>query len=102
MCAAMRAMPNTFLAPAGVRAWPPRAGVRLLGELPLDARIREDADGGRPTVAAEPGSRRAQLYFEMARRTGAALAPPRRDRSIVFSEHRRRTVLKGAAQVNQG
>ncbi len=47
-----------------------QAGVRLLGELPLDARIREDADGGRPTVAAEPDSQRAQLYLEMARRTG--------------------------------
>ena len=32
-------------------------GVQLLGELPLDARIREEADGGRPTVVAEPGSR---------------------------------------------
>jgi ATP-binding protein involved in chromosome partitioning len=61
-----------------------QAGVRLLGELPLDARIREDADGGRPTVAAEPDSTRAQLYFEMARRTGAALARRARDRSTVF------------------
>jgi ATP-binding protein involved in chromosome partitioning len=61
-----------------------QAGVRLLGELPLDARIREDADGGRPTVVAEPDSPRAQLYFEMARRTGAALARRARDRSIVF------------------
>jgi ATP-binding protein involved in chromosome partitioning len=61
-----------------------QAGVRLLGELPLDARIREDADGGRPTVVAEPDSRRAQLYFEMARRTAAALARRARDRSILF------------------
>jgi ATP-binding protein involved in chromosome partitioning len=61
-----------------------QAGVRLLGELPLDAQIREDADGGRPTVAAEPHSPRARLYLEMARRTGAALAQRARDRSIVF------------------
>ena len=61
-----------------------QAGVRLLGELPLDARIREDADGGRPTVVAEPESRRAQLYFEMARRTAATLARRARDRSLVF------------------
>ena len=27
----------------------------LLGELPLDAHIREEADGGRPTVVAAPG-----------------------------------------------
>ena len=31
-------------------------GVRLLGELPLDAHIREEADGGRPTVVAAPDS----------------------------------------------
>ncbi len=61
-----------------------QAGVPLLGELPLDARIREDADGGRPTVVAEPDSQRAQLYFEMARRTGAALARRARDRSFSF------------------
>jgi ATP-binding protein involved in chromosome partitioning len=61
-----------------------QAGVRLLGELPLDARIREETDVGRPTVAAEPDSPRALLYFAMARRTGAALARRARDRSIVF------------------
>ncbi|HEV2703269.1 MAG TPA: iron-sulfur cluster carrier protein ApbC [Steroidobacteraceae bacterium] len=61
-----------------------QAGVRLLGELPLDARIREDADGGRPTVVAEPDSPRAQLYLAMARRTAATLARRARDRSIVF------------------
>jgi ATP-binding protein involved in chromosome partitioning len=61
-----------------------QAGVRLLGELPLDARIREDADGGRPTVVAEPESARARLYFETARRTAAVLARRSRDRSIVF------------------
>ena len=61
-----------------------QAGTRLLGELPLDARIREDADGGTPTVVAEPHSRRAQLYLEMARRTAAALARRARDRSSLF------------------
>jgi len=59
-------------------------GVRLLGELPLDAHIREEADGGRPTVVAAPESARARAYFEMARRTGAALAARARDRSSVF------------------
>jgi ATP-binding protein involved in chromosome partitioning len=61
-----------------------QAGVRLLGELPLDSQIREDADVGRPTVVAEPASARAQLYFETARRTAAALARRARDRSLVF------------------
>jgi ATP-binding protein involved in chromosome partitioning len=59
-------------------------GVRLLGELPLDAHIREEADGGRPTVVAAPDSARAKAYFEMARRTAGALAVRARDRSSVF------------------
>jgi ATP-binding protein involved in chromosome partitioning len=49
-------------------------GVALLGRLPLDARVREEADGGRPTVVAAPDSPRAAAYFAMARRTAAALA----------------------------
>src|SRR5579871_1190020 len=59
-------------------------GVKLLGELPLDAHIREEADGGRPTVVAAPDSARARAYFEMARRTAGALAIRARDRSSVF------------------
>ncbi len=59
-------------------------GVRLLGELPLDAHIREEADGGRPTVVAAPDTPRARPYFEMARRTAAALAVRARDRSALF------------------
>ena len=59
-------------------------GVRLLGELPLDAHIREEADGGRPTVIAAPDSPRAQAYLSMARRTAGALAARARDRSSVF------------------
>jgi ATP-binding protein involved in chromosome partitioning len=59
-------------------------GVRLLGELPLDAHIREEADGGRPTVVAAPDSARARAYFEMARRTAGALAVRVRDRSGIF------------------
>ena len=59
-------------------------GVALLGELPLDAKIREEADGGRPTVVAAPDSPRAKAYFQMARRTAAALARRARDRSSVF------------------
>jgi ATP-binding protein involved in chromosome partitioning len=59
-------------------------GVRLLGELPLDVHIREEADGGTPTVVAAPDSPRARPYFEMARRTAAALALRTRDRSGMF------------------
>jgi ATP-binding protein involved in chromosome partitioning len=59
-------------------------GVALLGQLPLDTRIREETDGGRPTVVAEAGSARARCYIEAARRAGAALAHRARDRSALF------------------
>ena len=39
-------------------------GVDLLGSLPLDIKIREQADGGRPTVVAELVS---CLYCDSAR-----------------------------------
>ncbi len=59
-------------------------GVQLLGELPLDIRIRENADGGAPTVVAEPGSERARAYLLMARRTAARLATLNKDYSRAF------------------
>jgi ATP-binding protein involved in chromosome partitioning len=59
-------------------------GIKLLGELPLDIRIREDADGGTPTVVSEPGSARALAYFQMARRTAARLATLNKDYSRMF------------------
>jgi ATP-binding protein involved in chromosome partitioning len=59
-------------------------GVQLLGELPLDIRIREDADGGAPTVVAEPNSERARAYFLMARRTAARLSTLNKDYSRAF------------------
>ena len=49
-------------------------GVRLLGQLPLDPSIREQADSGQPSVIAAPDSEVARLYREVARRTGAAQA----------------------------
>ncbi len=49
-------------------------GVRLLGQLPLAGKIREQADAGAPTVVAEPDSPTAALYFDIARRVAAQLA----------------------------
>src|SRR5262249_39264678 len=46
----------------------------LLGSLPLDIRLREQADSGRPTVAADPESPLAQRYREIARHAVARLA----------------------------
>ena len=48
-------------------------GVPLLAELPLDARIREDADGGHPTVAADPDGKLAERYRHAARHLAARL-----------------------------
>jgi ATP-binding protein involved in chromosome partitioning len=59
-------------------------GVALLGELPLDVRIREQADGGRPTVVADPEGPAAQAYISAARRAAAVLSLRERDRSALF------------------
>jgi len=59
-------------------------GVQLLGSLPLDTRIREEADGGKPTVVAAPDSTRAKAYCELARRTAGELARRSKDRSATF------------------
>ncbi len=49
-------------------------GVDFLGALPLDIRIREETDGGNPTVVAEPEARISQIYREIARKTAAKLS----------------------------
>jgi ATP-binding protein involved in chromosome partitioning len=43
-------------------------GAELLGQIPLDMRVRLQADGGTPTVIAEPESDIAKRYREIARR----------------------------------
>ncbi|MGQ0697781.1 MAG: iron-sulfur cluster carrier protein ApbC [Panacagrimonas sp.] len=48
--------------------------VELLGRIPLDGRIREQADNGRPTVAAEPDSDISAIYRDIARKATARLA----------------------------
>ena len=58
--------------------------VELLGQLPLDIHIREQADGGEPTVIAMPDSRVAQIYREIARKTAAKLAIKSKDYSAKF------------------
>jgi len=58
--------------------------VDLLGQLPLDLRIREQADGGRPSVVAEPGEAPAQAYLRTARRMAARLAMQGKDYSAKF------------------
>ncbi len=59
-------------------------GVELLGSLPLDIRIREQADGGHPTVVAEPQGPSARIYREIARKMAARLALTAKDYSAKF------------------
>nr|WP_306304471.1 P-loop NTPase [Methylogaea oryzae] len=59
-------------------------GVELLGALPLDVKIRENADGGHPTVVAEPDGAAAQMYREIARKTAGRLAMRAKDFSARF------------------
>jgi ATP-binding protein involved in chromosome partitioning len=49
-------------------------GVALLGQLPLDIRIREETDAGRPTVVADPDGPVGRAYLQAARRTAARLS----------------------------
>ncbi len=58
--------------------------VALLGALPLDISIRQQADDGKPTVFAEPESRITELYTDIARKIGAKLALKARDYSNRF------------------
>jgi ATP-binding protein involved in chromosome partitioning len=46
----------------------------FLGDVPLDIRIREDADKGHPTVVAEPDGTVASSYRDIARRIAAELS----------------------------
>ena len=48
-------------------------GTQQLGALPLALSIREQADGGKPTVAAEPEGDITQIYCDAAQKTAAAL-----------------------------
>ena len=48
--------------------------VDFLGGLPLDIRIREQGDAGKPTVAADPDGTLAQAYLAIARKLAARVA----------------------------
>jgi len=58
--------------------------LELLGALPLDIKIREQADGGHPTVVADPDGRPAEIYRTIARRIGVKIAERAKDMSSKF------------------
>ena len=58
--------------------------VELLGSLPLDINIRLQGDAGKPTVAADPQGRVADIYRQIARRLAVKIADIQQDHSAVF------------------
>ena len=58
--------------------------IDLLGSLPLDIRIREMADSGKPTVVSDPDGPIAGIYKDIARKCAAKIAKQSQDRSSVF------------------
>jgi len=57
-------------------------GVEHLGSLPLDIRIREQADAGCPTVVAEPDSPITATYKDIARKVAVRIAEKAKDMSL--------------------
>ena len=59
-------------------------GVDHLGSLPLQLSIREQADGGRPTVVSDPDGEIAAIYKTVARRVAVKIAHKAKDYSAKF------------------
>ncbi|MCK9189076.1 iron-sulfur cluster carrier protein ApbC [Acidithiobacillus sp.] len=59
-------------------------GVEFLGAIPLDRSIRNEADNGAPTVVAQPDSRLAKIYLELARHVAGRVAIQAVDHSHKF------------------
>jgi ATP-binding protein involved in chromosome partitioning len=58
--------------------------VDLLGQLPLDIRIREETDSGKPTVVADPECAISLNYRGIARRVAAKLSQQKKDYASKF------------------
>jgi ATP-binding protein involved in chromosome partitioning len=68
----------------GGRRMAEQYSVEFLGALPLDMRIREETDSGKPTVIADPECSIALLYRDIARRVGAKLSLQKKDYASKF------------------
>ena len=58
--------------------------VDVLGALPLDIKIREALDAGKPTLISDPDSPSSVTYRDIARSVGLKLAKRKRDYSQTF------------------
>ena len=68
----------------GGRRYAQDKGIPYLGALPLDIRIREQADSGKPTVVADPDSEAANIYRSVARQVAISIAEKSKDFSAKF------------------
>jgi ATP-binding protein involved in chromosome partitioning len=59
-------------------------GTDYLGALPLDIKIRLQADSGKPTVVSEPDSEVAKIYKSVARQVAIKIAQKAKDFSSKF------------------
>jgi len=59
-------------------------GTELLGQLPLDESIREQADSGKPTVVSDPDGQPAETYRRIARRCAVKIADLQKDMTSKF------------------
>ncbi|MDV6341640.1 iron-sulfur cluster carrier protein ApbC [Nitrosomonas sp. Is24] len=60
--------------------------VEFLGALPLDIKIREHTDTGKPSVVAEPDGKIAGIYRLIARRIAVKVAESAEDHSELFAK----------------
>ena len=49
-------------------------GIPLLGEVPIDTRVRQGGDEGQPIVIAAPDSPAAQAFIDLAGRVAAQVS----------------------------
>src|SRR5712671_464455 len=59
-------------------------GTELLGQLPLDESIQQQADSGKPTVVSDPDGKIAEIYRRIARRCAVKIAESQRDMTSKF------------------
>jgi len=58
--------------------------VEMLGALPLDIKIREQTDAGKPTVVSDPDGAVAAIYKQIARRVAVKIAEKAQDHTAAF------------------
>ncbi len=59
-------------------------GTELLGQLPLDESIQQQADSGKPTVVSDPDGKIAEIYRRIGRRCAVKIAESQRDMTSKF------------------